>query len=79
MLTSAPEARRRSATQLAADRSPVLPGDRSEKRSATSFVAASACAPSNVGGRELRGRAGAVRAPTSSTNAGTSTTSQPAR
>ena len=45
----------------------------------SSFVAASACAPSNVGGSELRGSAGAVRAPTSSTNAGTSTTSQPVR
>ena len=78
MLTAAPEARSRSATQLAADRSPALPGERSAKRAASSS-AASACAPSNVGGSELRGSAGAVRAPTSSTNAGTSTTSQPVR
>ena len=76
---SAPAARRRSATQSAAAASPALPGERSAKRSTNSFVAASACAPSNVGGSELRGSAGAVRAPTSSTNAGTSTTSQPAR
>ena len=79
MLTLAPEARSRSATQSAAERSPALPGERSAKRSTRSFVAASACAPSNVGGSELRGNAGAVRAPTSSTKAGTSTTSQPAR
>ena len=79
MLTSAPEARSRSATQFAGRAVPALPGERSAKRAASSFVAASACAPSNVGGSELRGSAGAVRAPTSSTNAGTSTTSQPAR
>ena len=42
-------------------------------------MALSAWAPSNVGGSELRGSAGAVRAPTSSTKAGTSTTSQPVR
>ena len=79
MLTSAPAARRRSATQSAAAGIPALPGERSAKRVASSFVAASACAPSNVGGSELRGSAGAVRAPTSSTKAGTSTTSQPVR
>ena len=79
MLTSAPEARSRSATQSADERSPALPGERSAKRATRSSVAASACAPSNVGGSELRGNAGAVRAPTSSTKAGTSTTSQPAR
>ncbi len=78
-VTFAPAARRRSATQSAAEMPPVLPGERSEKRSASSFVAASAWAPSNVGGSELRGRAGAVRAPTSSTKAGMSTTSQPVR
>ena len=79
MLTAAPEARSRPATQSAADASPVVPGERSPKRAASSSPAASAWAPSNVGGSELRGSVGAVRAPTSSTNAGSSTTSQPVR
>ena len=79
-VTSAPAARSRSATQL---------GRRDVARAARRAVGearrrarpwrASACAPSNVGGSELRGSAGAVRAPTSSTKAGMSTTSQPAR